>query len=97
MMKKAVIFIMLLLLSASFACCESLSGLTVTYLDVGQGDAILVQCDGQAMMIDGGDYLYSLQVLSFLKNSLPYQQGLFLWLLQDFHTQGDPYNLLPQP
>lgn len=71
MMKKAVIFIILLLLSASFACCESLSGLTVTYLDVGQGDAILVQCDGQAMMIDGGDYLYSLQVLSFLKNSLP--------------------------
>lgn len=30
------------------------SGLTVTYLDVGQGDCTLLQCDGQTMLIDAG-------------------------------------------
>lgn len=38
--------------------------LTVYYLDVGQGDAAVIQCGGQTMMIDGGipkrsDYIYS--------------------------------------
>lgn len=30
-------------------------GLTVYYLDVGQGDATLLQCGGQTLLIDGGD------------------------------------------
>ena len=38
--------------------------LTVTWLDVGQGDAAVIQCDGQAMLIDGGkpeksSYIYA--------------------------------------
>lgn len=28
--------------------------LTVTWLDVGQGDAAVIQCGGQSMLIDGG-------------------------------------------
>ena len=30
-------------------------GLTVTYLDVGQGDATVLQCGGETLLIDGGD------------------------------------------
>ena len=30
-------------------------GLTVTYLDVGQGDCTLLQCDGQVMLIDAAE------------------------------------------
>ena len=38
--------------------------LTVTWLDVGQGDAAVIQCGGQAMLIDGGkpeksSYIYA--------------------------------------
>lgn len=38
--------------------------LTVNFLDVGQGDAAVIQCGGQTLMIDGGpskrsDYIYS--------------------------------------
>lgn len=38
--------------------------LVVSYLDVGQGDATVIQCGGQTMMIDGGrpaksDYIYA--------------------------------------
>lgn len=31
------------------------SGLTVTYLDVGQGDATVLQCGGETLLIDGGN------------------------------------------
>ncbi|MBP3488392.1 MAG: MBL fold metallo-hydrolase [Roseburia sp.] len=41
--------------------------LTVTFLDVGQGNAVLVEQDGEYMLIDGGDREYSSFVVSFLK------------------------------
>lgn len=41
--------------------------LTVTFLDVGQGNAVLVECDGQFMLIDGGSREYSSFVVSYLK------------------------------
>ena len=44
------------------------SGLTVHYIDVGQADAILVECDGEAMMIDGGNVEDSSLVVSYLKS-----------------------------
>lgn len=42
--------------------------LTVTFLDVGQGNAVLVEHDGLYMLIDGGDREYSSFVVSYLKN-----------------------------
>lgn len=42
--------------------------LTVTFLDVGQGNAVLVEHDGLYMLIDGGDGEYSSFVVSYLKN-----------------------------
>lgn len=42
-------------------------GLAVTFLDVGQGNAVLVENDGQYMLIDGGDRDNSSYVVSYLE------------------------------
>ena len=42
--------------------------LTVHYIDVGQADSILLECDGQTMLIDGGNVGDSSLVVSYLKN-----------------------------
>ena len=42
-------------------------GLTVTFLDVGQGDSALVVCDGEAMLVDGGESSESSAIYSVLK------------------------------
>lgn len=40
----------------------------IDFIDVGQGDAELVQCDGHYMLVDGGDSSRSGQIYSYLKN-----------------------------
>ncbi len=40
----------------------------VHFLDVGQGDCALVLCDGQAMLIDGGEASESNKVYAYLQN-----------------------------
>lgn len=40
----------------------------IYYIDVGQGDAACVICDGHAMMIDGGNNSESSRIYSFLRN-----------------------------
>ena len=47
------------------------SGLTVTYLDVGQGDCTLLQCDGQTMLIDAGIGEQANHITTYLR-----QQGV---------------------
>ena len=42
--------------------------MTVHFLDVGQGNSVLVECDGKYMLIDGGDYDYSSYVVAYLKS-----------------------------
>lgn len=42
--------------------------MTVRFLDVGQGNSVLVESDGIYMLIDGGDYDYSSYVVAYLKN-----------------------------
>lgn len=41
--------------------------LSVQYIDVGQGNAVLLQTKEQAMIIDGGDRSHSSKVVSYLK------------------------------
>lgn len=41
--------------------------LTVTFLDVGQGDSILLQSEGQTMLIDAGKAEYGQAVVDYLK------------------------------
>lgn len=44
------------------------SSFEVHYIDVGQGDCSLVLCDGEAMLIDGGESSESSKVYSYLRN-----------------------------
>lgn len=41
--------------------------LSVQYIDVGQGNSVLLQTDGHSMLIDGGDRSHSSKVVSYLK------------------------------
>jgi len=41
----------------------------VHFIDVGQGDSILVLCDGKAMLIDGGEASESSKIYSYLKSN----------------------------
>ncbi len=57
MKKFALLFLCILLLP-----CFALADLTVSFLDVGQGDCTIIDCNGHKMIIDGGekaDYIYS--------------------------------------
>ena len=42
-------------------------GLTVHFIDVGQADAALIECDGEAMLIDGGNVADSDLIYAYLK------------------------------
>lgn len=44
------------------------SSFAVHFIDVGQGDAALVLCDGKAMLIDGGNVADSSLMYTYLKN-----------------------------
>lgn len=45
---------------------NSTSEMTVHYLDVGQGDCILVECDGEYMLIDAGDNSQGTKIQNYL-------------------------------
>ncbi|MBE6791540.1 MAG: MBL fold metallo-hydrolase [Ruminococcaceae bacterium] len=67
-MKKYIVAIILLIsLSVClFSCSGNESTFSIQFLDVGQGDSALVECDGHYMLIDGGDTGASNKVLSTL-------------------------------
>ena len=59
--------------------------LTVTWLDVGQGDAAVIQCGGQSMLIDGGKPEKSSYIYAWLQ-----QHGLsYLDLIVATHVDAD--------
>ena len=59
--------------------------LTVTWLDVGQGDAAVIQCGGQAMLIDGGKPEKSSYIYAWLQ-----QHGLsYLDVIVATHVDAD--------
>ena len=64
-MKKIILFIMFLLALPAQAQAE----LVVHFLDVGQGDAALVLCDGESMLIDGGPTSASQLVYTYVKQN----------------------------
>lgn len=53
--------------SAPQRSVSSNAELTVHYISVGQGNAILAESDGSYMLIDGGDGSHSSKVISYLK------------------------------
>ena len=62
-------FLFCLVLSLWMGVCPKLYGqLTVHFIDVGQADAILVESDGENMLIDGGNGADSSLIYAYLKN-----------------------------
>ncbi|MBO5690784.1 MAG: MBL fold metallo-hydrolase [Spirochaetaceae bacterium] len=62
-------FLFCLVLSLWMGVCPKLYGqLTVHFIDVGQADAILVESDGENMLIDGGTGADSSLIYAYLKN-----------------------------
>ena len=49
---------------------SALASLEIHFLDVGQGDAAIVLCDGKVMMIDGGKPENSQFIYSYLTGTL---------------------------
>lgn len=70
-MKKRLLIILLsiLVLFSLNACSDSSDSSTfcIQFIDVGQGDAALVECDGRYMLIDGGDVKAGEKVYSVLE------------------------------
>ena len=54
---------------ASAAASAEASGFSVTFIDVGQGDASLIRCDGHTMLIDGGTSDQSRKMYAVLKKN----------------------------
>lgn len=68
---KAVLLILLFAYIGAFCLfCNAESGLEIHFLDVGQADAAILMCDGEVMMIDGGNPGDSSFIYSYLKNIL---------------------------
>lgn len=72
--------------------CVALADLTVYFLDVGQGDCAIVECDGEAMIIDGGLPGQSQKVYSFIKDELHF--NTFLCVVAT-HPDNDHIGGLP--
>ena len=72
-MKKKLFTLILLILSVLFLCAckvsrqSTSSTFNIQFIDVGQGDAALVECDGRYMLIDGGDEIAGDTVYSVLE------------------------------
>ena len=42
------------------------AGFRASFIDVGQGDCILIECDGKTMLVDGGEKIYGQTVARYL-------------------------------
>lgn len=52
---RLLAFLLLLAALLSICACSKDSTFSIRFIDVGQGDAALVECDGHYMLIDGGN------------------------------------------
>jgi len=64
-MKRLLLLILILL-----NCYTCLAEFEIHFLDVGQGNAAIIVCDGEYMLIDGGKASSSQLMYSYLKNTL---------------------------
>lgn len=64
-MKRSIL--VLTILCILFPMSALAADLTVTFLDVGQADAIYIECDGQSMLVDAGSMTTANSVVQFLK------------------------------
>lgn len=67
-MKMRIKFLLVLIISLviSGCCLKKDTSFQITFIDVGQGDSALIECDGRFMLIDGGDKGYEDSVIEIL-------------------------------
>lgn len=65
-MKKTFLKIFFLLV-LTFFTTQIFAELKVHFIDVGQADSILIQCDGENLLLDGGNKSDSSLIYSYLK------------------------------
>ena len=63
-----IILISIILCLCSCSGSKSTSYFSIQFVDVGQGDSALVECDGHRMLIDGGDTTAGNKVYSILED-----------------------------
>ena len=88
-MKKRIISILLVVcvllsLNACSFASNSDSTFSITFIDVGQGDSALVECDGRYMLIDGGEVAAGDKVYSVLEQKGI--QHLDILAISHFHS-----------
>lgn len=69
-MRKRIVCLLLLIIVCFGGCSPSStrsSSFSILFIDVGQGDAALIECDGHYMLIDGGDTTAGDKVYSALE------------------------------
>ena len=92
MKKLLCILIFIVLLHAySFAEDKAIPEmLTVHFLDIGQGDASIIQCGGQTLLIDGGDKEGNQFLYSYMKGTLnlEYLDYIIATHPHDDHVKG---------
>lgn len=69
-MKRILITVAVLLMVLTASAAFADSALQAHFLDVGQGDAAIVICEGQTLVIDGGTPASSSLMFSYLRNTL---------------------------
>lgn len=70
MKKRALAFLVIFALLLCFCSCygsSQNSSFSIQFIDVGQGDSALIECDGCYMLIDGGDVSAGEKVYSILE------------------------------
>lgn len=91
MRKRILAFLLLLIatLPCLYSCASQRNDSTfsIHFIDVGQGDAALIECDGHYMLIDGGDRSAGEKVY----NTLEAQQIHHLDILAVSHLHADHY------
>lgn len=73
--KGTILLVLCLLITAVTCGCDvsdntqvSYSGLTVSFIDIGQGDSILLQCNNESMLIDAGENDKGDTVVNYLES-----------------------------
>ena len=87
-----LIFAIIVLICLISCSNDDQSSFSIQFIDVGQGDAALVECDGHYMLIDGGDTFAGETVYNVLK----YQGVNKLDMLVMSHLHADHIGGLPK-
>ena len=91
-MKKRISSVLILILTVIFLCScggpSKNSTFSIRFIDVGQGDSALVECDGHYMLIDGGDKKHGENVYNVLEKE---EKVRHLDILAVSHFHADHY------